>query len=406
MPCAGPIRRAKTAPMTARSSQPPSSSRGPATRHIEPLTGLRGFAALFVVVYHLSGGFLPNLSVGDTMLLAKGYLAVDLFFLLSGFVMMHVYGGTFGERLRRSDLSSFALARFARLYPLHATILFGFVLLEALKLVLLALDPGLPDVEAFVGGRTLGPFFLHATMTHGLGLFPGPSWNGPAWSIGAEWIAYLVFPAFVLMLGQMEGAGGRPFFAALFLALGAVLALIGSGGVGLDVTYVGGLWRCLVEFSLGVMLYRIHASGRMRRLGGDLPALALLAALALALHLGIADILVVPLLALLILALAEDRGRVAGVFRGRAALFLGTVSYSLYMVHILMIELANLASRALTHEPLGVHLGEGASFAVLFLGPLGAILAATALHRFVELPGRDAVKAFRLAQRRAAAESA
>lgn len=100
---------------------------GAAGRHLQSLTPLRGLAALWVVLYHDSHQYFPNLHPENvTNLLDKGYLAVDLLFMLSGFMMTHVHHGTFA-RESASGYWDFLKARIARLYPLHLVILFLFL---------------------------------------------------------------------------------------------------------------------------------------------------------------------------------------------------------------------------------------------------------------------------------------
>jgi peptidoglycan/LPS O-acetylase OafA/YrhL len=98
-------------------------------RQLPSLTPLRGIAALWVVLYHYCGTaqFFPNLDITpQSYLIGKGYLAVDMFFMLSGFVMTHVYFCAFSESVGR-NYRDFLVARIARLYPLHVFILLLFV---------------------------------------------------------------------------------------------------------------------------------------------------------------------------------------------------------------------------------------------------------------------------------------
>jgi peptidoglycan/LPS O-acetylase OafA/YrhL len=106
----------------------PSSARPDApARQLQSLTSLRGLAALWVVFYHYSAIYFPRLDIGDySNLIAKGYLAVDLFFMLSGFVMTHVYYRAFSESITQ-NYRNFLVARVARLYPLHLLVLFLFL---------------------------------------------------------------------------------------------------------------------------------------------------------------------------------------------------------------------------------------------------------------------------------------
>src|SRR5271163_4496572 len=90
------------------------------TTRIQSLDGLRGIAAIAVMEFHFASFFLPQAKLFDILPgLGRAYLAVDLFFLISGFVMAHVYGQQLASDLRGHWLK-FGIARFARLYPLFA----------------------------------------------------------------------------------------------------------------------------------------------------------------------------------------------------------------------------------------------------------------------------------------------
>src|ERR1039458_4042522 len=93
---------------------------------INALTSLRFFAAFAVVVYHMRDYSLAGLRGGP---LEKARLAVDLFFVLSGFILAHVYGAAFTEK--RSSLRAFFVARLARIYPAHLAMMIVFLLYVA-----------------------------------------------------------------------------------------------------------------------------------------------------------------------------------------------------------------------------------------------------------------------------------
>src|SRR5262245_16788805 len=137
---------------------------------IDALTGIRGFAAFWVAFHHLRE-YRPDGLLGMPVLSElslAGWLAVDLFFVLSGFVMMHVHGEEFRtfsiERARR-----FIALRFIRIYPAHAV-----VLLLHVPLFLVAIALGMRvNPDAF----SATSFFLSAFMLNGWG-FPGSAgWN-------------------------------------------------------------------------------------------------------------------------------------------------------------------------------------------------------------------------------------
>jgi peptidoglycan/LPS O-acetylase OafA/YrhL len=124
-----------------------------------------------------------------------GWLAVDLFFILSGFIMMHVHGEEFRsfsmERARR-----FLALRFIRIYPAHAIVL---LLHVPLYFVAVALGMHL-NQDAF----STRAFVLSAFMLNGWG-FPGSEgWNVPSWSVSSEWFAYLMFPVLALLVWRVQ----------------------------------------------------------------------------------------------------------------------------------------------------------------------------------------------------------
>ena len=360
---------------------------------LKALTSFRGFAALFVVIFHYSGDFLPNLDFAPhTAFVGKSYLWVDFFFLLSGFVISYAYGNQFAGGLRWQSIKQFAFARLARIYPLHAVVLLGFLILELLRLPLhaagyVALRPFSFDMSPYLLMLNLG--LLQTTALAGT-----LSWNGPAWSIGAEWISYLAFP--LLALPLMRFGGPRCLLPVGLGLLG--LAVISGGGQNLDLTYNLGTLRCLFEFLAGMALFRLYASLQLLPLRRDGLAALALAAVAVTLHLGIADILVPPLMALLILALARNEGAIGRALSWPPFLRLGQISYSLYLVHMLLLQATLTGSQVLLGRDIGQMLGPVASLAALLAFLAVLIPIAAVLHRRVELPFQQALRHSRFAR--------
>jgi peptidoglycan/LPS O-acetylase OafA/YrhL len=204
---------------------------------IPSLDGLRGIAAIAVVSFHYNIFFLPQARLP---FLGRAYLAVDLFFLLSGFVLAHVYGRELASNWR-SHWQKFAMARFARIYPLFAltTIVMVTIHLSGtpLRLVLFS-----------VRSLTLQPFLLQQ--------WSGLSWNYPSWSISTEAEAYVFFVIFsgLLVTGKyprLIGVCCVVILTALCITKGGNLNLY-SG--------IPALFRTLAEFSFGVLLYRAHSN--------------------------------------------------------------------------------------------------------------------------------------------------
>ncbi|MBE0593619.1 MAG: acyltransferase, partial [Gemmatimonadales bacterium] len=216
------------------------------------LTPLRGIAALWVVVYHYGHQYLPALQPAQSgQLVEKGYLAVDLFFMLSGFVLTHVYHRDF-VRFDPGRYREFLAARIARLYPLHLLVLLAFVATAILGRMLDFALNGRFETLPLEGAHSVLALLANLLMLQGLAAGE-LSWNYPAWSISVEFFAYLLFP---LALGPIWRAGRRRIvLIGLVLAAGVLgFAWFARG----DFNQWDGplaLARCLPEFLLGALLY-------------------------------------------------------------------------------------------------------------------------------------------------------
>lgn len=365
-------------------------------RHINTLTAMRGVAAVLVVVFHYSGGFLPNLTPNDyTAFLSKSYLWVDFFFLLSGFVMAYVYEEEFRDRFSGTAVRKFIFARFSRIYPLHLVILLAFLLLEIVKLALVAFDIGEATFPVFQGSRSVESLASNVFLLQTTGLHDGLTWNGPAWSIGAEWFAYLAFP--ILMMGMMNC--GHLLSVVLMAGATFGLAVISGMGQNLDVTYDFGILRCGFGFMIGMLLHRFAGLARRVNLGRDIICMALLAATVTLMHLGVRDIAIPPLFALVILSLALNDGRVASAMSHPWLLWLGAISYSVYLSHMWFLSLINVTSAAMLGKTIGRFLDTGSSLLVL-AGLLAVVLAlSTWLYENVEIRARGILRRGRFARR-------
>jgi peptidoglycan/LPS O-acetylase OafA/YrhL len=302
--------------------------------YIEPvraLTAVRGVAAWWVVVYH----FREALPDGTPNVLrdiaARGYLAVDLFFILSGFVIAINYGYWFSHGTPAlSKYRRFLLLRLSRIYPLHLFILLLF-LLNPIAIIFLSSQHNPGDLR-------LDYYALSLVLMQSWGIVSGSTWNVPAWSISAEWLAYLLFPA--LARGVFAVARGRWSSLACLAGLLEVIALstlaLSPAGLGGDMHFFG-LVRCFTEFSLGIVIFRLD-EGKARKSYQTWFALAIAAMCGLAapiLHLP--DFAIMPLCFVsIVYALADERGPVAAVLRNRMLQWLGAVSYSTYLAHYLL----------------------------------------------------------------------
>lgn len=203
------------------------------------LDGMRGFAAIAVAVYHYNaffGNFIPG-----------GYLAVDLFFCLSGFVLMHAYGRKFDEGM---SLSDFIRVRVIRLFPLY---ILGTGLGISSALVARALGQGDLSTLSLITSSATAAFML-----------PSPTWaeskfimplNVPAWSLFFEMVINIVFFAIYPRLTNR-------FLVTLVIATGVALAGSSVYYATFDTgaywsNFFGGFPRVTFSFFAGVLVYRL-----------------------------------------------------------------------------------------------------------------------------------------------------
>lgn len=293
------------------------------------LTGIRGLAAWFVVLYHIRLGAAPHLPAWADFALSKGYLAVDLFFMLSGFVLWLNYS----DGLRRDGLKAvpkYLGRRVARVWPLHLFMLAAMVIFAA--------------VVAATGelNRAHYPWAelpLHFLLIHNWGFTSALTWNDPSWSISGEAAAYLLLPVLVLAVDWRRISPAWAVAALLLLALllAAVMGWNGAALLGQDVPRFG-LLRAVTEFTMGTIVCALWRSWCARpRRAAVLAALLVSGAPLLAFLDSAPETLVVPLfLAGLLLALALAAGLPGNPLTTRLLHYLGEISYSTYLVHFLL----------------------------------------------------------------------
>jgi peptidoglycan/LPS O-acetylase OafA/YrhL len=334
----------------------------PSTRY-GALDGLRGVAAVSVVFYHFSA------KLGAPVVVRHGYLAVDFFFILSGFVIAHSYAG----RLEAMGWAKFFEIRAKRLLPLS---MLGVLLGAAYMLLRWKIQPGPTDSLPQLAAVTLLNLALiprlWAVNAPFQDLFPT---NGVLWSLSLEMAANLIWAGFFVR--------ARSATMVAVAIVGAVLLAIvtrqhGDANIGWDwETLVGGCGRVAFGFFAGVLLWRFKPPALASRLAPWLSAIALVAVLALpatAWWLDVASILVAfPLI--VCLGATSQTGR-----EGRLFSLLGELSYPLYAIHLPFIMLLVGVLKKLGRQD---HVGYG--FYVLII-PL--ILGALFTARFYDMPVR------------------
>jgi peptidoglycan/LPS O-acetylase OafA/YrhL len=302
---------------------------------LRALTSVRGIAAWFVVLYHIRFS-IAGLPATWVQVFGKGYLAVDFFFLLSGFVIWL----TWGERLHTSRwraIPQFLRKRVARIWPLHL-----FMLGCAVALALLLNATGRHNPTDY----PLGELPLHVFLLQNWGFTDHLAWNDPSWSISAELGAYLLFPLLALAIDwrRVPSWAVLAAIAALLVLLHALMADGGALNLGHDIARFG-LRRCVLEFASGTAVAALWVRWR------DAPAIparsaACIAALCLAgwASGAMSETLAAPAaFAAILLLLALTAGKRGNPLEIGLLHYLGEISYATYLGHFLLFVVFKLA---------------------------------------------------------------
>ena len=363
---------------------------------IAALAGARAFPPLMVVTFHFSEGHHYSGWRPLDFLATRGYLWVEFFFVLSGFILAYAYWTKLKELFTRSGYLAFLRARLIRLYPLH---LFMLLLLLAMVLGLRALAAqggylSIFDAKYHQDVSVKG-FWLSLLLVHAWNSMGTLTWNGVSWFVSVEFALCLAFP---LLLWLAEGGWWRGF-ALIAAGLAGLLSLLFTSRHGLDITFHNGVLRGCSDFSIGiglaVLFRRAKPRDRLPEWGHSLLQILLLSLLAyVVMHTGWShtrmDIFTVLPLMALVFVLAFDRGLAARLLQMRLPQLMGEWSYAVYLGQTAWLLAIRFFEQRLYPPPVSLVLGVPFSSLIWWLEPLLLVTACVLwggfLAEFVELP--------------------
>ena len=304
---------------------------------IRALSGARAFPPLVVVMFHFSEGHHYSGFKPLDLLATRGYLWVEFFFVLSGFILTHAYWPRLGELLKPRGYGDFLRARLIRLYPLHLFMLL-WILGMVIVLRFLAAQGGYHSIFDTAGHQNISVkgFWLSLFLVQAWNTMDSLTWNGVSWFVSVELALCLLFPA---LLWLAEGKVWRGF-VLIAAGLAGMAALLLTSKHGLDITWHNGVLRGLSDFTVGVgmavLFRRVKARDRLPDWVHSVLQLTLLLLLGYVVlntgwsHTRMDIFTVLPLMAL-VFALAFDRGIVARGLHMKLPQMLGEWSYAIYL---------------------------------------------------------------------------
>ncbi|SNR57716.1 acyltransferase family protein [Blastococcus mobilis] len=380
--------------MIGRRGQWVAEPQRPSGGDIRGLTGLRAVAALWVVAHHfwLFSPESPWLRPLQPLwpLLEAGWLGVDLFFVLSGFVLTHNYVSVMGSRATARATAGFYRARLSRIWPTWMVVLTA----ATAGLVVKQLAVGMESTETRLDAVTmLRQVFLVQVWDRPDYAATGPV--GPGWSLSAEWLAYVVFPALVLVLHRLRRL--RPVVLGALALVAVTPFAYGCLAMGAHDWRWSWLLRLAGCFLAGALVALCVARVPLRpgatRAATRLTVVSSVLVLAVVWwadaigrdHAGVA----VLLFPVLVASLALTDGGLARPLSTPAMVLGGRISFALYLVHMGVFE----AVWTLMDIAPSLQGGSVPAVTLQLALPLLPLPAAWALWRFVEEPARLRLRA-------------
>jgi peptidoglycan/LPS O-acetylase OafA/YrhL len=358
------------------------------------LDSWRGIAALAVVAFH----FRNTAGFGGQAIFEGMYLFVDFFFVLSGFVIFSAYG----EKLCHGySVGRFLWLRLGRIYPLHIVTLTVLVVLKSL-IVYPATKQWFPAPQ-----ESWDTVAANLLLIQSLNMFDFLTWNQPSWSISVEFFAYIAFALTVPL------AGRKFWLICIAVVLSSPIFLFAfNDGKNLDATAHFGIVRCLYGFCSGVLAYeifrrcpRICTSSRGDKTNASIIEITTVLLVVAFIHTAKAGplSLAAPLLfGFVTIIFAQEAGCCTAVLRVRPVVYFGAISYSIYMMHMLVLSWWLSAVRGILFKLGGRDLfesvatfsreyifmvGRNYSGLVLMLGLVTVV--STATYTVIEKPFRE-----------------
>lgn len=364
----------------------PQQEPHPKQAKIGELESIRGLAALLVVFFHL-----PKFnSLLDVEIINNGYLMVELFFVLSGFVMYNAYANKIRDK---KDLLRFQFLRFGRLYPVHIVFLLAFVLIEFLKYFSqknLGIEIKSPPFEK----NNIEAFFQQILLIQAIGPTGNArTFNYPAWSISVEFYTYLVFGVSILIAEKWKN------ILFVLIALASIFLLLTQTTDGFS-----DLLRCLAGFFIGCVTAPVIA--KLKENTSNYISLLVFLCIIVFLQMKVIyqyDILIYFFTAALIASLVTSKnGYLNRVLKLKVLTWLGGISYTVYMSHAFVIWIfERIIGRVLNKptilSPEGMLVPQLTTIETIFtcLLIVFSVLALSSLvYNFIEKPMRERSRRF------------
>jgi peptidoglycan/LPS O-acetylase OafA/YrhL len=327
-------------------------------KELKPLTTMRGFFALWVLAFHIE--FNAGMPRGEP-LISYGYLGVEFFFMLSGFILAGAYGEQFAQKWSFSQYSAFLRRRILRIFPLHWTLIGTLILY---------------DIFTTHAAHPLSPLLSEFTLTQ-MWLPDQPRINGLDWSLSTELAVNIALPILAVLILSRSRVGRCLSALAAIAAVSVLIYQARLNGWTVDTLEPGpAMVQCLCEFSIGMVIFRLHR--HVGFLSTDFALFVIGITLVTLVAARTIDLLMVAVMALGLCSLAGNEGRFKSILSAKPLHYLGKISFSIYLTQTVALRFA----RGVVGD-MSPAAGRYWVFALLGVG--GTLLLASLTHQQVEL---------------------
>ncbi|NRB42692.1 MAG: acyltransferase [Pseudomonadales bacterium] len=336
------------------------------------LEALRGIFAILIILAHSPF----DLYLNEFQTSSNAYLIVDCFFMLSGWTMALAYQQRISEGL---GLVKYLYVRLARFYPVHIfmILLWGVYCYYAWPIEYI---PNISFSENYGKALWINTTLLQSFITH------NPKVNYPAWTVSAEFFTYILFFILVKFFDNKRG-----LLLPLVIIITGYSWLLNLPGISINGSGIIGFIRCVSGFYLGVFVFRLGQRVKLDGISGSVVELILFASLMLSLIYGhrysIAIIIsLMSFVLILITCINERSGLIGKAFELPIFLLLGSLSYSIYINHYLLIKIIT--------PFFDIRSGGWYAAGVNCVLILCTLMVSLLTYKFIELPCRKNSKAF------------
>jgi peptidoglycan/LPS O-acetylase OafA/YrhL len=297
------------------------------------IEALRGIFALFIVFYHLRHTI--NIKLINNFFFLKADIFVDFFFVISGFIIFYKYHKKINTF---TDLIKFQLKRFIRLYPLHIITLLFFLLIELSKFFFLIKTGIQSDSGSVFERNNLFSFIHNIFLTQGFLNFN--SYNEPSWSISIEFYSYLIFGLLLLFFSKLNKILDYNYCLLALTCISCLSFFFIKTHNAYQITHSYSYLRCLFCFSLGACLFYLNTICKIKINNFFSNIINFLTIILIIYAMRNQDsylYLILLFFLFFFINLKSNNNFVNKLLQNKILIFLGSISYGIYMTHYFVI---------------------------------------------------------------------